>query len=579
MSQALLEKEKKALKSPFHFEWKPFKTLVKMLLANTFSLDLKHQKKKAILQLLLALLAFAAVTGISFLFYYVSIRFMIFSLLAYVPMSVPSILVSILLIFSFIGTLSKLCDALFFAPDNKILLTLPASGTTLFLARLFVFFLKVYSRSLLLEIPILLGYFLISGYPFYMIPLLFVFFAFIDLLLVLVASLFAMPLYYCKRFLRTHGKIRFLWDGFWLLLLVALASFLIALMPEKIDIFSNWAPYFAKIQQGLSFYTNSLSFFYRLSMVYLGNFTGFSFSFFSGNAIPGLWYFLGILLLIPMTLFLSMLFVGPFYLRLASESGELLARVKGKGEEKSRVHSPAMSQLKKEGILFFGDSSLFSSYLSAFLFLPILFALLNRFFGAMDLNYRGEGYVQIVDLLLLCLIATSANGLVSRLYSAEGGAFQLARTYPIGSPFLIGSKLIFPALFGSVSILSTSAILSALWPKMGDVLGILGVASLFIYLGHLLYSASLDFVSPKTAFAETSFLSNNENRSVIASFFTSGFFALLFYYFSRDPLLWFGSVPLTASVKILLLSLLYLGLMGLLYYRKLRYVYMRGETL
>lgn len=574
------KKRKTNASSFFKVDWRAFAVLVKMLLANSLSLDLKGNKKKAIIKLLLRVLAFALVAALSYVFFYLCIRFNIFSLLAFVPMDVPSIVVTVLLLFSFLSSLGRVTDDLYFASDNKVLLTFPTNGNTLFLSRLAVSFLKVYLRSLLLEIPFLIGYFAVSGYPLYMYFVLFLVWAIIDLALMLLCSLLSIPVYYGKKFLRTHGLANTIALSLFIALILSFCIFVIALIPNNIDIFSNWGTYFAKIQSGLMLYRTKLGFFYQASMLYLGNFTGFSFSYFAKGAIAGLYAFLILLGSIVLLYLASLSLAGPLYLHLASQTGELQGKSRSKGSGKGgKSLSPFASQLKKEAILFFKDSSFSSPYLGVFLALPLLLSLLAKLFGAMDLNSRGEGYVQVVLLLIALLLSLSANAGIAKIYSLEGGAFKLSRTYPLEGGRLISSKLIIPGTIGCMSLFASLLALNFIRPEMARGNTFMGIGSILIYVGHLLYSAGLDFTSPKSNFGDSSFFSSAENRSTIMGFITASLLSIFYYLYFQDHILWLPSIESTAGFKVFLISILYLGANALLYVRKIKYIYKTGEEL
>lgn len=550
-----------------------------MLFSNATSIDLRREKKKALIKGVLCLLGFAVVAGISFVFFYLCKRFNIFSLLSIIPMSVPSIIVTILLVISFVASLSKVTDDLYFKEDNKVLLTLPTNGNTLFLSRLMVCYLNAYKRSLFLEIPFLVGYFIASSYPVYMYFVVFIIWALVDLASLLLASLFSVPLYYVKKALKTHTLANALVKTALTALVLALCILLITLIPNKIDIFSNWGFYFAKIQNWLNFYKNNLGFFYKASMLYLGNYTGFSFSFMSRSAIDGLYFLIGVIALIVVCFISSLALASPLYLKLASGTGELQSKVRKKKETKERRSSPFMAQLKKEALLFFKDPSLSSGYIGTFVALPLIMSLIAKIFSAMDLNSRGQAYVQTVLLLITLLIALSSNSMIARIYSREGGAFYLARTYPLKEESSIGSKLVIPASIGSLSILASTIALANIRSAVMENAIFCGIGIIFIFIGHLLYSAGLDFTNPRSSFGDASFLSKSENRSVIMSFITSAIFAVLSYYFFKDNILWLSSIQATAGLKIFLLGIIYLAINVLLYIRKIKYIYKTGETL
>jgi len=562
----------------FHVEWHSFWVLIKMLLANSFSFDWKN-KKKAILKIVTGILGFAAVAAISYVFFYFCIVFGIFSLLAFVPMSVPSIIVTILLIFSFCSSLGRVTEDLYFSNDNKVLLTLPTDGNTLFLARLFVSFVNTYMRALLLEIPFLIGYFLISKYPVYMYFVVFLIWALIDLTMLLLASLFSVPTYFIKRFLRTNTLAHVITTLLLIAVLLSFCSFLIAIIPDEIDVFSNWGAYFYRIQNVLSYYRNNLSFFYKASMLYLGEYSGFAFSYFSKMAIDGLWAFLIMIGALPLLFVASLSLASPLYLKLASGTGELQSKSK-KGTKKERPPlSPIIAQLKKEFALFVKDPSVSSPYVGVFLALPLIVSLVSKLFAAMDVNSRGEGMVQVASLLIVLLIALNANATIAHIYSQEGGAFKLGHTYPLKDDWTIGSKLIIPSIIGILSLLASIISMAFIRPQMAGGTIMMGVGAVFIYVGHLLYSAGLDFSNPKNPFGEASFLSSNENRSAIMAFITAALVSLLYYFYLQDGILWLSNIEQSAGFKVLLIGLLYLALNIILYVRKIRYIYKTGEPL
>ncbi len=551
-----------------------------MLLANSLSFDWRN-KKKAILKIVTSILGFAVVAGISYVFFYFCIVFGIFSLLAFVPMSVPSIIVTVLLIFSFFSSLGRVTEDLYFANDNKVLLTLPTNGNTLFLARLFVSFVNTYMRALLLEIPFLIGYFLISQYPIYMYFVIFFIWALIDLTMLLLASLFSVPSYFIKRFLRTNTLAHVITTLSLIVIVLSFCSFLIAIIPDEIDVFSNWGAYFYKIQNVLSYYRNRLSFFYKASMLYLGEYSGFSFSYFSKMAIDGLWAFLILVGALPILFVASLSLASPLYLRLASGSDEL--QRKGRKKERNIKDAPSLppflAQLKKEFALFAKDPSVSSPYVGVFLALPLLISLISKLFAAMDVNSRGEGMVQVASLLIMLLIALNANATIARIYSQEGGAFKLGHTYPLKDDWTIGSKLVIPSLIGILSVLSSTIAMAFIRPQMAGGTIMMGVGAILIYVGHLLYSAGLDFSNPKSPFGESSFLSSNENRSTILAFITAALISVLYYFYLQDGILWLANIEQSAGFKVMLVGILYLSLNILLYMRKIRYIYKTGEPL
>ncbi len=567
-----------SIKEIFHVNWNAFRVLISMLLANSLSMDWKKNKKKSIINVTLKVVAFAAAVAVSFIFFYFCKRLNIFSLLPYVPMAVPSIIINVMLVISFLTTLMKVTNELYFANDNKVLLTLPTNGGTLFLARLFVAYINTYIKSLTLEIPFLLGYFIISGYPVYMYFIVFALFLIVDLAFVLSSAIISIPLYFIKRFFISYPLAKSIAALMLVAAIIGGASVLIAIIPEKIDIFTNWSPYFYRIQDGMKWYMNNMSFLYQTSLMFLGGFNGYAFRYFSGIGQNGLWTFIAFLGSLPVLYLVSLSLATPFYLKLASGNDELLPK-QSKNKKKSYKTNSILSQIKKEILLYVKDTEIAPAYTGMFVFLPLLLALICKVFMAMDLNSRGLSLVQVAMLLITLLIVLSLNGMVARMYSQEGGAFKVARTYPVKNGLLISSKLFIPALLGVVSIIVSYLIIANLREELFAENLLLGAGILCVYLGHLLYSASLDFTNPKASFGDVSFLSNNENRSIIMAFIISALLGYLFYLFTQDSAIWINSVQMTSSFKLLLIGVLYLAFNIVSYIRKIRYVYAKGESL
>lgn len=123
--------------------------------------------------------------------------------------------------------------------------------------------------------------------------------------------------------------------------------------------------------------------------------------------------------------------------------------------------------------------------------------------------------------------------------------------------FLLTSKLFISALLGSLSIIVSLRLFQIFVRNFSMRTFCLVEESLHLYW-LLLYSASLDFANPKTSFGDVSFLSNNENRSLIMVFILSALVTYLFYLFPQDSSIWIVSIQMTSSFKVLLIGILYL---------------------
>lgn len=560
-------------------EFRSFSTLVAMLLSDTLKLSFnsKSARKASIIRIVTSVLIFAVLTALGVLFYRLSSMFGIFSLLSFIPEAVPSFLSLVVLVFALINSIVSLVTTLYFSPDNRLMITYPCRGSTVFLARLFVFYIKEVVRLLLSLTPILLSYLIFSSFPWYSYVWLLVSLLLVSAFLVLFSALLSIPGYYVRLFLKRNSLVAFsvytlLFGGF-----IGLVGWIISLIPNKIDIFTNFGPYFSAIQSAMKGYRDACWLPYLLTKMIIGSFDGFTIVPFTSQTTILFFIILGITLL----LYLFARFVtNRLYLHLASESFEY--------ESVGSLHNAAIkkrpywsSQLRKETTLFLKNPETFVSLFGTFVFLPIAMALINKIFGAMDTTVLGNMYISSVNLLLILLVALTSNESAAHLYSEEGTAFALNHIYPHRPYYLLLSKLILPALLGVTSILVSGIYYGQInafkvdsdnlpWVS-GNMVTYFVIAISAFYLGHLLFAAGLDFCATKSGFMSQTSATENQRNVLISAFALSLALAFLFFLFLKDGLE-------SAYLKIMIVGLVYFALNILLFYRKAKYLYEKGET-
>jgi hypothetical protein len=574
----LSDYQKKAIrfKERFGVDWGRFFTMVKMLLRNTLNLDFKGDFKRSLIKSILAVLGFAAVTTISYFFFSIASRFQIFSILSFVPESVPSLITMTVYFLGYIPALLSLLKILYWNNDNKIMITFPCNANTVFVARMAVFFISQFIKTLLIEIPFLLGYMLFSRFPWYFMLWMFAGWFLLVLFEVLFLSILSIPGYFVSHFLKRHNVLAVISAAVFFVGLVVFVSWIVSLLPNKIDLFSSWGPYFNKIQGALNFYTNKLAFFYDLTLMSMGENTGFGSVYYSSTA----WFtLLGALAAILIAFILMLIFVNPLYFGLASSSNDFIAKGKAKAYRFPQ-HSYFTAQVEKEALLFFKNPDIFSGFFGTFVFMPIYITLIGKMFGAMATNIRGDMMVMAIICLLILVISLMSNLTIAGIYSAEGDAFSLARSYPRSESFMLSSKLFAPAALGLASIIVSIILFSNVRAVEPVVSACLALGIIGFYLGHLLYAASLDFTSHQDHFADHNFASDAEKRVLVMGVVVSLLAAVFYYYFMQDFTVWFGlSRPATATIKLAILGAIYLVLNLVLYFKKIKLIYQQGATL
>lgn len=561
-----------------HSELRSFWTLVHMLLSDTLKLSFGSKKeiKNSILRIVSLLVAFAALTAMGYLLYKLAILFGIFSLLSFVPQAVPSMVASVILIVSFFNDIVGLVKTLYFSEDNKLMITYPCRGSTVFIARLFVFYIKEYVRSLVVMVPVYLSYLIISHFPWYTFVWMFVALALVTAALVLVAALFSVPGYYIRLFLKRNSLVALTVDVALFAAAIWLVTWVMALIPNKIDIFSNFGPYFNQIQRGLQGYRDYCWFLFALTKMQIGSFDGFSVNIFTLSNFYVLLVIMGIILVF---LVLSLTLVNKLYIHLASGSFEFDS-VPSPFSKRAKARPFFFSQFSKEFILLEKNPELLTSLFGTFVILPIVMTLLNKIFGAMDTNYRGNMMISAVNLLLILLIALNSNETIAHSYSDEGKAFFLNKVYPQNSIKIMISKLIIPLTLGIISLVITSIFYGSVnaskltkdgqsWINSAMIVYFsIGLCS--FYAGHMLFAASCDFCNIKSTFSAQTSETSSQRNVAITAFILSLVMALLFYLFMDQDLN-------SAYLKIMIVGLVYLLLNIVLFVRKTKYIYGEGE--
>jgi hypothetical protein len=554
------------VKERFSIDFSSFWVLTKMLLQDRFSLSFKSNKKKTLIKLLTSLILFAVLVAISYGFYYVCKTFNIFSVLPTVPITVPSLLSTFILILGFFNLVLGLVKTLYFSEDNRLMMTYPCNGNTIFIARMFSFFLSEYVRNLLIQVPLLLGYMVLFSFPWYTYIWLFVAWALITFVEVLLGSLLSIPTYYVVRFLKANSLIRFAVYFIFGGLVIWLAAWVLMQIPDKVNIFKDWAPYFNKIQVILNGYESYLNGFYLLTNFACGTFDGYNVDFLTFNSLYVLLTLIGSGIVL---YFIVILVVNPIYFKFSSKSFEFesTSLIHSK---KVRKHSFVHAQLHKELLMFGGDPSLMMSIIVTFAILPLFVALLNKIFGAMELNVNGEIYVVVINYLLISIIAMSTNSVIATAYSREGTAFSYNRVYPRKSNFVLFSKLILPMVIGIISLSISCYIFSTLKEIDGTLTVYFALSIIFIYIGHMLFSASLDFTNIRSQFMSDVTTSKSENKSTMLAFLVPVVLMVLFFYYFKDSLT-------TSYIKMACIGAGFLIINIVLFDRRIKLIYRSGE--
>ncbi|MBE5730789.1 MAG: hypothetical protein E7350_02400, partial [Clostridiales bacterium] len=158
-------KELKA-KIPLKAKLKHFVSLVLMQLKDKMDRTAFSTKRKAIFKVVFLALRFIAVAAISYLLFYYAALLGVFSIGNVVPIGIVAIIFTIIFVLSVLSCTSGLMQTLYFADDNRVLVTLPVTGDMVFFSKLVVYYIFELGRSYTFTLPLLLGYGMSAGFTF-----------------------------------------------------------------------------------------------------------------------------------------------------------------------------------------------------------------------------------------------------------------------------------------------------------------------------------------------------------------------------------------------------------------------------
>ena len=209
---------------------------------------------------------------------------------------------------------------------------------------------------------------------------------------------------------------------------------------------------------------------------------------------------------------------------------------------------------------------------------PVAIALLNRLFASINTNFLGVSLTITFNILIITLIPLSSNVMFASIYSREGESVYLLKAAPANYMKTLTAKLVLRAVLMTASIFVacilyryyasdlTSKFIKPFWL----FIGVTGV-----YLGHMIWSAELDFMNPQDALyretGEGNISNPNETTSMVLVYVIAFIFAFIGYALIQDD-------SMLAFYKIGLIGLVFLFARIILYYLKIKgYRNSRGE--
>lgn len=551
-------------------------TLVVMQLRNKIDFSWAKTKMNIFRTLLFGFLKFAIITAITYVVLYLCQTIGIF----YYSES-PRIMILVVtfsLILSLISCTKDLMLNLYFAEDNRVLITFPVNSNVIFLSKLIVFYIYEIKRSLSFLIPITLGSVILLVTKGCASPFAFLW-MWLPLLLiiaipVLLGAILSIPTMYVYKFLKKYSILQVILFGSILTLVIVVIIQLINLIPEKIDLINQWPTIKKWLYQFLVNVESNLPPMRFLIRIIVGEQASID-----ADCVINIMTILkfGLLLVIDFALLVFVyLLARPLFFSIMAKNFEV--NKSRQSHNKNVRHSKYFTFVNKELKINLRTISISINYLMVYIVVPILILLLNALYGAMDLKYLGEILIFTFNILIICLPLLASNALVATYYSREGKAGYLKKVKPIYALYPLFTKLFFNL------ILSIPTVFITVW-IFGDSVGfnawniiILGFAILFLHYGHMIYSALLDVMNPQNEqYASTGVVEDNpnENKSTILAFILSFAYAIIAFILFNESGVQHGSY-LPACIRMLIISLVYCASCVILFIKKIKAYYYEG---
>ena len=486
---------------------------------------------------------------------------------------------TVIFVLSLFSSIYNLTKSLYFADDNKVLITLPVNANKLFFSKLFVYFFYELKKSFGLLIPGILGFLIFesSGYKGIEVTFLSFIWMIVPVILlimvqVLLSAILSIPFLFIYRLFKRVQVLELVLIIALVVGLIVAAVNLINLIPETIDLDVQWPSMVSGFENfilGFDRYIYPLNYYSRLIF---GEISGSGIHY----QLQGVTFLKTAIMIggIVVLILLSFLLIKPFYFRMIyrtfeyDKNPQLVAK-------RNILHKRYVTFANKEFKLSFRDFDISGSYIAVYIIVPILLFFMDRVMSAISTSMRGDNIAIAINALLTILPLLASNSTIATLYSKEGRTAYLTKSNPV-NPFIpLTSKLLFNLLFSIPSIVACS-IIFANFSGLGALIATLFALSvLLIQYAHIFYCAAQDIMNPQNEVYATTgsdFNNPNETRATIVAFVGSFVIAFAFYLLLNESIRLYNSY-VSAFIKLFVAAILLFAGFLLLFVKKIKAFY------
>lgn len=555
--------------------FKRIKLLTLLQLSDRIKINSISDKKRNAVRIAVSILAIVLITGAFSALFYALSEFLKITM----DKNIVIFLLFILQILSVISCTNGLLKTLYDGKDNMILLSYPAKHVEVFISKLLVFYIYEFIKSVFLILPLLFSFaFTIVSFNILYVITTLLLVIMLPIYPVLIGALFTIPLVMANRLLKRFPLVKTIFGILLLVLLFIGIEFLVSHLPVPFRMNALFNKFVTQV-------TDFIVSFNRYALYYRS----------IGAALAGEDIVINYLIIFGVLLgFVSLIILisMPLYFSLASSSREHANVKVHKGGNKAHTNT-FFTFVKKEVLLSVRNFSGFINNYSFLIALPYILYLITSINLAVFKNELGF-HLTVAGVGFVSLILASASNTASALaITEEGSEFVLLKTVPANIKNLCWAKIFFNVVFSSFMIILSFLVVqifctrfcnnvtlpSGIPMKMEMIsaldLWAMCACVLIINLGLILWSFQLDIKNPSLrefASSGDSTSIQNVSLSIKIGLFVTFIFTFIAVFFLIDG----GSSILTWS-KIMLFSLIFLGLRFYFFRNYLKYIFPRIE--
>lgn len=539
----------------------PFRTLIALQYRDKSDMSWTKETKTIIQKIVFSVIKFVLVAGV--VFGLLTIIRLLFSVTNEI-LNYYLVFLGIYVVLNLFTVTFGLMKSLYFAEDNKVLVTYPVSSGKLFLSKIIVYQIFEFKRSLSILLPATLG-FAITAYIYHVAQIGVIFWcviplAIISIVTVLLGAILSIAALYIYKFFARNPVV-----GIILLIIVVGAAIfglvtLINLIPVNtgdIDLVKQFPIIKSKINNAIVVFSRYV---YPISYAFKSMFGETGATYIGYKLTPAAFGRFGIVLSIAVVLFFVVYFViKPFYFNMMTKNFEFEKKVVT-SSKKNKPKNKYFAFISKELKLVFRDIEISGSYLCVYILAPILLLFIDRIFMAMNRSADGNLMVFAINFLLMTLPLLASSTIISTIYSREGRAAYIKKTKPVKPYFPLLSKLIFNLVLCIPSIVVSAIVFSQATNVNAYCAIAIAIAVLGLQYGHIFISAALDIMNPQNevyATEGTTINNPNEIKSTVIAFVISIIFALIGYVLVIEAENNFGAYNL-AFTKLMLIGIVFM---------------------